>query len=240
MKYNKFIQHFSVDRVARYAIAANQNKAKTMVLYKANIYVSQAFNPLICMLEVALRNNIDAILTDHFKDATWIISQKKGFMNAPVLQYTKKKTGEKIDNRYHLKKVKTAEKSIKNAGRGATHGRIIAEQTFGFWTSLYSPILYKLLKGSIIHVFPNRPATHQRSTIHDKLDQIKMFRNRISHHEPICFNAEGLKDFSEARRMHSLIKEVLEWIDPDMISFMKEIDYVDDTINRMDRKYIKA
>lgn len=239
MKYKKFTKHFSTERISKYAIATGYNKSKTIMLYKANIAVSQSFTPLICVLEVAFRNNLYSVLTAHFGNKDWILTEKTGFMDHQKLQHHDKKTGLLKDNRYHLRQVKAAEKAIKKDNRKVIPGRVIAEQTFGFWTCFYSSIIYKILQGSPIQAFPNRPPYCNRSTIFDSLEQIKGFRNRISHHEPICFDNAGKKDFSEAKRIHELIKEVLTWIDPDMMSFLKEIDYVDDTIKRMESKYNK-
>lgn len=239
MNYKKFTKYFSTERISKYAVATSYNKAKTMMLYKTNIAVSQSFIPLICVLEVALRNNINAVLTTHFGKANWIITEKNGFMDDPKLQHFDKKTGKLVDNRYHLKQVEAAEKAIKKDNRKVIPGRVIAEQTFGFWTCFYSSIIYKILQGVTIHAFPNRPTSCNRSTIFDSLERIRNFRNRISHHEPICFDKAGHKNFSEAKQIHELIKEVLTWIDPDMTSFLKEIDYVNDTIKRMESKYNK-
>lgn len=132
MNYKKFTEHFSTERVSKYTVATGNDKAKTMMLYKANIAVSQSFIPLICVLEVALRNNINAVLTTHFGKSNWILTEKTGFMNHPNLQHYDKKTGLLIDNRYHLKQVKAAEKVIKKDNRKVIPGRVIAEQTFGF------------------------------------------------------------------------------------------------------------
>lgn len=236
MDYAKFTKHFSAERISKYAFATNRNKAKTMMLYKANMAVSQSFIPLICVLEVALRNNIDIILNIHFNDSDWILNQRKGFMNDPSLQYTDKKTGKSVDNRYHLKQVDAAKKKIHADNQPITSGRIIAEQTFGFWTGMYSVHMYKILKGTPIQIFSNLPSGYGRKAISDSLNQIKDFRNRISHHEPICFDS-GKKGFSEAKRIHNLIIDVLGWIDPDIVSFLHEIDYVETSIKRMETKY---
>lgn len=91
MKYKKFTKHFSNERISKYVIATGNNKAKTMMLYKANIAVSQSFIPLICILEVALRNNINAVLTTHFGKSNWILTEKSGFMNDPQLKHYDKK-----------------------------------------------------------------------------------------------------------------------------------------------------
>lgn len=240
MNYSHFKKHFANDRIYRYEQATGNNPSKTIALYKANIAISQSFIPLISILEVALRNNIDEALGKEFNDNQWIRTQKKGFMNAPFLRWTDPNTGKLVDDRYHLKKVEAAEKDIIGNGLIITTGRIVSMQTFGFWTRLFNKKIYKSIKGSPINAFPNRPLTCDRQVIANSLFQIRNFRNRISHHEPICFNSLGEKDFTEIRRIHKLIKTVLKWIDPKLCPFMNEIDKVNTTIMRMESMYKKA
>lgn len=237
MKYTKFKKHFSAGRISKYALATNNNKSKTVMLYKTNMAVSQAFVPLICVLEVALRNNINLVLTNYFNDSDWIINQKAGFMNDPSLQHQNKRTGDVVDNRYHLKQVNKAENKAIRESRTICSDFIISEQTFGFWSSFYSTHIYKLLRGNHIHVFPYIPSGYGRKAIEGNLSKIRNFRNRISHHEPICFDSANQKDFSEARSIHALIVETLNWIDPDITSFLAEIDYVEVSITRMEARY---
>jgi len=239
MNYVKFEKHFSSERISKYVVATNNHKARTVMLYKMNMALSQAFMPLICLLEVTLRNNIDAVLSNKFKNGNWIISQKQGFMNDSRLQYIDKYTHKSTDNRYHLKQVENAEKKIRNEGRKITNGRIISEQTFGFWTSFYSKTIYKILQGAPIHAFSNRTLLCNRNIIFSELEQIRIFRNRISHHEPICFNTSNQIDFSHATSIYKSIINIIDWIDPEINSFLKEIDYVDITLRRMKKKYKK-
>ena len=103
------------------------------MLYFANMKIAQAFHPLLSSFEVILRNQLHYALAHHFSDGNWIINQKTGFMIAPSLTYTNKRTKKKVTNDYILKEVLKAEKKIADRGVRVTTGRVIAEQTLGFW-----------------------------------------------------------------------------------------------------------
>ena len=105
------------------------------MLYFANMKIAQAFHPLLFSFEVILRNQLHYALARHFFDGNWIINQKTGFMIAPSLTYTNKRTKKKVTNDYILKEVLKAEKKIVDRGVRVTSGRVIAEQTLGFWNS---------------------------------------------------------------------------------------------------------
>jgi hypothetical protein len=44
---------------------------KAIQLYKANIELSEAFYPILSILEISLRNAINQKLSDHFNDPFW-------------------------------------------------------------------------------------------------------------------------------------------------------------------------
>jgi hypothetical protein len=238
MNYTNFIKNCSPERIAKYEAITNNKNEKTILLYKANISVSQSFMSLICVLEVSLRNNIDEALKNHFNDNDWIINQKEGFMNHPSLSYIGKKTKKQVDNRYFRKQILIAEEKIKKKGYPLTAGRLIAEQTFGFWTFFFDNHQSKLLKGAPMKAFTKLPTDCSRKTICQMLSDIRNFRNRISHHEPICFN-KGNIDFSYAREIHETIINILGFLDTNLPSFLKDIDYVNVTISRMEKKISK-
>ena len=100
--------------------------------------------------------------------------------------------------KYFLKNsIVNAEKTVKRMGGTVTLGKIIAEQSFGFWTSLFDKHHYRLIGGVVIHCFPNKPKDVNRNIINQKLNRIREFRNRVYHNEPICFNGNNI-DFTNA------------------------------------------
>jgi hypothetical protein len=110
-----------------------------------------------------------------------------------------------------------------------TAGKIIAEQTFGFWTSLYEPRHYKLIGGSVIHCFPNKPPAVNRNNIAASLKDIREFRNRIYHNEAICFNNITI-DFAHARRIKNEIYDLLDWMDKDLKDYVITYDGIETEI----------
>lgn len=153
MRFDKVRLYVSAPRIDRYLLAAGNRKAKAVKLYKANLKISQAFLPVLALLEVALRNRLNIILTAHFSDPDWIINQKTAFMVNPSLRRFDLRTRRMVPNHALKQQVEKAERKLRNARTPITSGKIISEQTFGFWTEFLSALtiefywvdLYKFL-----------------------------------------------------------------------------------------------
>ena len=142
MKYQNVRLYISAPRLNKY-LSATGSKTKAVRLYKVNLKISQAFHPLLGVVEVVLRNRINTILSAHFSDPDWIINQRTGFMNDPALHFVYKKTGQMRTNNYLKKEVEKAQRRLNKSGAVITSGKIIAEQTLGFWTNLFEVHHYK-------------------------------------------------------------------------------------------------
>lgn len=211
MDYLKFEQFVSKARLDRFLIGCGNNQEKALELYKANIIISKSFYPLLHLFEVFLRNRINTILISHFGDADWIRTQKMGFMNDVSLK----------PSVYYLKnQISNTETYLAKKGITITSGKIISEQSLGFWTSLFENHHYKLLSGSVIHCFPLKPSTINRSSISIRLNRIRDFRNRVYHNEPICFKGATV-DYTEAEIILNDIDDLLSWIDSELAAYMQ-------------------
>jgi len=231
MRFPSFRQYFSASRINRYLAATGNSQSRTVKLYKANLRICQSFHPLLGILEVILRNRLNDVLSAHFTDPDWIINQKTGFMSDPSLTFTYKKTGQSRTNDFLKREINKAERRLRKTGTPITSGKIIAEQTLGFWTDLLEVHHYKILRGKPIQIFSSLPSGHGRKEVNDELDKIRRFRNRINHNEPVCFNLNNI-DFTNALEVHQSILKVLEWIDPELLKFIKDIDKVQKTIDK--------
>jgi hypothetical protein len=229
MKFQKVQLYLSSQRIDRYLIATGNKKTRAVSLYKANLKIAQSFHPLLGVLEVTLRNRINTILTTHFSDPDWITNQKTGFMVAPSLIHIDRKTGRRITNDFLKSSVEKSERRFIRLGVPITCGKIIADQSLGFWTDLFEVHHYKLLLGRSIKVFTNLPSGHGRSDACDRLNKIRQFRNRINHNEPICFNGAVI-DFTYVEEVYDAIREILSWMEPELIKWVKEIDNVSTNI----------
>lgn len=221
--YTILERYISQPRLNRYLLACNNKQQAAVALYECNLTLSQAFLPLLTIVEVAVRNSINTVLEKHFGDAEWIISQKAGFMSDASLTYFDKRTGNQKTNRFLKTEVERAEHRLAKRGESVTAGKVIAEQNFGFWTDLYSTHHYKLLRGAPVRIFTGLPAAHGRKEVFDALTRIRIFRNRIYHNEPICFSG-STKDFHGARIMHKTISDILEWMHTDLHSWSFSFD----------------
>ncbi|MGC2238330.1 MAG: hypothetical protein WA584_19405 [Pyrinomonadaceae bacterium] len=177
------------------------------------------------MIEVTLRNNINNALTAHFGDADWIINQKAGFMSSPTLRRT---------NFFLKNQAQKAERKLINRGLTITSGRIIAEQTFGFWTDLFEPHHFRLISASPINAFNNLPRGYARRDAARELTKIRKFRNRINHNEPIILY-QNTTDFTLVTDIHQSILDVLNWMNPKLVRWIAELDKVSKTILKCQR-----
>ena len=103
-----------------------------------------------------------------------------------------------------------------------TADKVVAELTFGFWTTLFNKQYAKDFWKPLMYAFPLLDTPNKRrNKISYKLNHIRKFRNRIFHYEPICNHLSALAT------NHNNILEILNWINADIVSWTKEIDRFD-------------
>ncbi len=231
MEIEKFYSFFSAPRIGRYFTACLNDAERCINLYQVNLELAQAFHPLLGSFEVALRNGINDQLSVYFNDPDWIIHQQRGFMMDPSLRFIYKRTGKKSVNRFLFNAVKNAENTLIRKGVPITSGRMVAEQSFGFWTELFENHHYKILRGRPIQVFKYLPSGVGRSEVLCELTRIRKFRNRINHNEPICFSGQNI-DFTPAMTVHQSLCNLLRWMHPDLYHWMSTLDVVEDAVRK--------
>jgi len=220
MKYHILEKYASKLRMNRFYVATG-SKSRAIDLYQVNLQVSQAFYPVLNLTEIFLRNSLYACIENYFSNPDWIITEKNGFMNDPSL----------AKSNYYLKNcVVSAENKMIKKKISISAEKVLAEQSFGFWASLFEPDHYKLIGGSIIHSFPHKPSQVNRKVILSLLCKIRDFRNRIYHNEPVCFNGTSV-DFSYAVQIKNDLFYILDWLEPDIKKYVQQFDNIDEKIN---------
>jgi len=216
MKLQLRNKYLSRPRINRYLLATGNDNSKAKRLYKANIRLAQAFHPILSQFEVILRNSLNQRLANYFSDTDWVKNQKFGFMNSKTLE----------QSNYFLKRsVQKSENKLMRRGIPITSGKIISAQTFGFWVALYLPHHYMLISGEPIQIFVNKPASEDRSRIYAKLKDIRDFRNRTNHCEPLCFVGHNI-DCSKAIGIRVKLYKLIQWIEPELLPFLEDIDNI--------------
>jgi len=97
--------------------------------------------------------------------------------------------------------------------------KLVAELTFGFWTSLFNVQFQEVLWKELRLVFPRCPKQQRkRHTVSASLNQIRHLRNRVFHHEQLLWLAPSLSD------LHARAIEVIGWLDPQLPQWLAPID----------------
>lgn len=178
--------------------------------------MAQATHPILTQFEVVLRNSLNHQLSSYSVDSDWIINQKNGFMRNDSLRHS---------NFFLKSSVQKTEDKLAQKGIPVTSGKIIYDQTFGFWIALFLGHHYALIAGQPIHIFVNKPKTEDRASIYSKMDDIRNFRNRVNHCEPICF-AGNIINCTEVLNIRTKLYGLIEWIEPEIIPFFERIDNI--------------
>lgn len=176
----------------RLAAFKGDNDLDKLKAYQRNIELSEALYPALHIFEVCLRNRINELAGNIWGD-DWLISGAVQF------------------NSFHTKKIKKAIDDLSRGQKEVTIPRIIAELNLGFWTGLFGKDYYDEFTSKIVvDVFGELPKSTKRRNkiIRFKLRNIRFFRNRIFHYEPIY----GEK-YPVEQRYNELI-ELIFWISP--------------------------
>lgn len=227
MKYSEFERIISKKRMARYLLACHNDTKKAMTLYRYNLQLSQEMFTIISCFEVALRNAVDSHLNQQLGNE-WLRNsiQKGGVFTVPQLSKT-------CDIIYHAYKKLCAEGTY-------SHTKLLAEMEFGVWKYMFSPIQYRVTGRQLLRIFPNKQKSsasiqYNQSYIFNELDKINMLRNRIAHHEPICFQT-GLAVIHTdyVKTEYHKIQTLFTWMGVDAKSMYYGLDHVLKVCDKID------
>lgn len=181
-------QALSAPRLGRYLRDSGGIIDAALSLYERNARMAEAFYRPLQSLEVCLRNGLSDQLAAQY-GANWFTNSGPPFADDA------------------LKKLDRAIDDIQDARRNVTPGAVVAELSFGFWVTIlakrYDGTIWRsALASSFLEAGRRMP----RQRVHNRMDAIRKFRNRVFHHEPIY-------DLNPAQ-VHAEIIEAIAWICP--------------------------
>lgn len=197
MKYSDYEKAFSPARLNKYLSACSGNTTKALTLYRYNVKLCQKFYGILNIFEVVLRNAINLHYQSVFNDQDWISSQ---LVAAKMLGSIPQKA-----------EVERIIQTLRSKGK-YSNDRLVSSVTFGFWTHLFTKQPFKLGGQNLLRIFPNRTKGMGQRVVFNELMQIKSFRNRIAHHEAICFDEFGNIDLTSTRTNYGLILKYTEFL----------------------------
>jgi hypothetical protein len=195
MKYNEYEKALSKPRLEKYQIACKKDKNKALILYRYNIKLCQKLYGVMGVLEVVLRNSIDKHFRNQLSDNNWIETQAaNGFLKNSQNEIFKER-----------------DKLLKSGKY--TNDKLVASLSFGTWTSMFSKNCYKNSGKTLLKIFPHKTLGMNQSDIYKELDRIRLFRNRIAHHEPLCFDHSGNVYVNYVQYIYDLTLKYIRFMD---------------------------
>lgn len=176
-------------------LAVSRSEPEALRLYEWNGRAAAATMQTVAMVEVIVRNALDRELVNWAKRRSPVVAW---FDTVP------------LDSR-GLSDVADARRRATQFGRlPESHGKVIAELSFGFWRYLTATRYLAALWVPALHrAFPFGPADLRvrRAAVERRLADLGFVRNRAAHHEPIHQRDLSL-DLSAA-------VELGNWVSPD-------------------------
>lgn len=220
MKYKEIEDIFSAKRMQKYVLACGGDTRRAMTLYRYNLKLSQELFTLVSCFEVALRNRIDKQMVAHLGN-DWL---RDAILPNGVL--------------YYDRRVENTRKIIEKAYNGLmregnySHSKLLSEMEFGVWKYMFSNAAYALMGQRLLQIFPNKPRSsrqhrYDNTYIFQELDYINKLRNRIAHHEPICFSRPNIAiDTSYVLNQYARMMKLFQWMNIDGPSLVYGLDHV--------------
>lgn len=224
MKYQEFEKIMSPSRMDRYLIASEGNTRKAMTLYRKNLLLTQELFTVISCFEVALRNSIDSELKNHYGE-NWL---KEGIDEGGIFD----------NSNCNLTRF-TIYEAVKKLNI-YSHQKLVSELGFGFWRYLFAQNQFNATGRVLLDIFPSKPKSSKQQQYNNKyifnqLALLNHLRNRMAHHEPICFKPKKFeKSTIYVRQHYILILQFFDWMEIDAGSLLYGIDHIKLICNEID------
>jgi hypothetical protein len=204
----------STPRFQTYLDACEGRQDVALRLYAWNVEVTSAFWGPISILEVVVRNAMHDALRAGRQDDWW---------NCPSLQLMARER----------KNLLHAQQTLDRRGHPSpTAGQVVAATTFGLWVGLTAPGLPRhphlsyetaIWQPRLVRAFPHA-GTVRRKQLHRALDDVRNFRNRLAHHEPVFA--------APLERIRDQITGLAGFVDPAAAEFITGTHRIDDALAR--------
>jgi len=167
-----------------------------------NIKFSRDFYIPLSVVEVSFRNSLNQFYAEKIGE-NWLEQNS-------ILQPNAQKS---ISNSKNI---------LKQQKKIISQDNLIAELSFGFWVKLLTKVYSRYLRyNDLKQIFPNLPSKKDKSInrhfIFTKLNNIRLFRNKVFHHDKIISKVEY-------QNMMDEIYEVLGYFDDKIVKITKELN----------------
>jgi hypothetical protein len=168
--------------------------------YLWNTALCESLYPVLQILEVGFRNVVHAEIAATPAGPEWLGNEIGFLADSEKERIAKAKAG------------------LAKTAKPTTEPFLIAELSFGFWTSLldvrYDRMWHKIISG----VFPNMPRTiRTRAEASARMSTVRKLRNAALHHHSIWH-------WGDLQKQHSDIHTLIEWVCPASAKMARGLD----------------
>lgn len=201
----------SAPRFATYLRARGNSPEEALNLYRWNLEVSAAFMGPLHLCEIAIRNGVaESLETVHGVAWPWTQGFVRSLPNPPG-GYSPKRDLQSM------------------AARHPTAGKVVSDLKFAFWERLLTQRYdQSIWQSQFFDSFPSAPQNQgfasARQTYNVDIRNIRLFRNRIAHHEPV-FTRNLQQDLDR-------ILKVIQWRNATASAWMSKIEIASDLIGQ--------
>lgn len=185
------------DRIDRFLPAAAGSREDAFVLYLWNCALCEAFYLPLHFAEISVRNAINGHLISRFGEL-W-------FENRAVIGSMDPKRQQEFQD------LLKSEQS--RHGDAMTCHHLVSELSFGFWQHLLTKRFRRVVwaKG-IKEAFPNLPNSVDIQAVHDRIEIIRKWRNRIAHHKPVFDRGPTARYQDTVQLISWVCHDVADWV----------------------------
>jgi len=111
---------------------------------------------------------------------------------------------------------------------------------FWFWRFLFAQPQFFAAGQSLLNSFPTEPTStpmvqYNHTFVFNKMDKFNKFKNRIAHHEPICFQPNtSTMDSSYIRTNYQIIMDLYTWLIIDAAKLLFGLDHNRKLVAKLD------
>ena len=204
--------------MGKFLKACAGDKRNTMKLYRYNLRLCQRFYGVLNLFEVIMRNAVNEHYANYFSDKDWIVNQAD--------------LGKLLADDKDI--IRETEAGFRKHGI-YSNDKMVASFTMGFWTFLFTKNNYRKGGKTLLKIFPNKAKGKNQADVYLDLTHIREFRNRIAHHEPICFDGSGNVSTAFARRHYQLICDYIGYLGQQPDNVIQWAERPDEILNKIDR-----
>jgi hypothetical protein len=201
----------SAQRIDSFRRGTASGEEEVLARYLWNIALCEALYPSLHFLEVGLRNVIFEAAAATYPVGTGAGGAAGSWLEHPGILHADE-----------ARAVRAARQRLSRRGKPCEAGGLVAELSFGFWTTLFDVryeqdrVLWPRLFGQ--KIFAHAPRQQRsRKALSPLLNRVRHLRNRAFHHEPIWH-------WSDLTQQHALVVDLLGWMGPQLRATGSAVD----------------